>query len=227
MAALDYSIFKQVFFPPEVNLDSQKSQDLKLRRATRFRLEDDSDFRKYPFVVFDFETTGLDANHDHIIEIGALKIVNFEVVDEFSTLVSTDIPLSDMVQRLTGIRPEMLVGKPSIEDVWAKFLNFFEGSILIAHNASFDYSFLKAESLRQGIEIEWPTFCTLKMAREYLSQLERKTLDSLAQHYGLEFEARHRSIGDVKVTISVLQELLSNEGAHLQMWADMMPFRVS
>ncbi len=226
MTTLDYSVFQSVFFPFEAEAEEQKVQDLVLRRAIRFRIDAQSIFRKYPIVVFDFETTGLDANHDHIIEIGAQKLVDLEVVDEFSTLISTKIPLPDIVQRLTGISPEMLLGKPEIKDVLPRFLSFIEGAVLVAHNASFDMSFLKAECLRQGIELEWPAFCTLKMAREFLAQLERKTLDSLANHYGLTFEARHRSIGDVKVTGTVLKELLSNEGSHLQHWVDMSPYQV-
>lgn len=224
---LDLSVFKSVFYPFESTTEKQETQDLKLRRSIRFQIDAQSHFRKYPFVIFDFETTGLDPNRDQIIEIGAIKYNNFEAVDEFSTLVSTKIPLSDIVTRLTGITPDMLVGKPSISEVLPRFLNFIEGSLLVAHNATFDMGFLRAECLRQGVDIEWPVFCTLKMAREYLVQLERKSLDSLADYYGLEFEARHRSIGDVKVTGSILQELLSDEGAHLQTWADLGSFRVA
>jgi len=215
-----------VFYPYESTHENKEAQDLQLRRAIRFRLDAQSLFRKYPIVIFDFETTGLDANRDQIIEIGAIKYVNFESVGEFSTLITTSIPLPDVVQRLTGISPDMLVGKPTLQEVLPRFLNFIEGSLLVAHNASFDMGFLRAECLRQGIDIEWPVFCTLKMAREFLVQLERKSLDSLAQHYGLQFEARHRSIGDVKVTSCVLKELLHNEGHHLQTWADLSPFQI-
>lgn len=226
MNGLDLSVFNSVFYPFESTDEVQESENLQLRRAIRFRIEAQSLFRKYPIVIFDFETTGLDSNRDQIIEVGAIKYLNFEPVEEFSTLISTRMPLSDVVQRLTGIRPEMLVGKPAIQDVIPRFLNFIEGSLLVAHNASFDMAFLRAECLRQGIDLEWPAFCTLKMAREYLAHLERKGLDSLAQYYGLQFEARHRSIGDVKVTSSVLKELLHNEGCHLQTWGDLNAFQV-
>lgn len=227
MLGLDLSVFKAVFYPFESETEVQETQNLQLRRSIRFRIDPQAQFRKYPLVIFDFETTGLDANRDQIIEVGAIKYVGLEPVEEFSTLVTTRLPLSDIVQRLTGIRPDMLLGKPEIQEVLPRFLNFIEGSLLVAHNASFDLSFLKAECLRQGIDIEWPVFCTLKMAREYLAQLERKTLDSLAQYYGFDFEARHRSIGDVKVTGSVLKELLDDEGSHLRTWADLGPFQVA
>lgn len=224
---LDLSVFKSVFYPFESQTENQDIQNLQLRRSIRFRIDAMSSFRKYPLVIFDFETTGLDPNRDQIIEFGAIKYIDFEAAGEFSTLVSTSIPLSETIQRLTGISPDMLVGKPSVQEALPRFLNFIEGSLLVAHNASFDMSFLRAECLRQGIDIEWPVFCTLKMAREYLVQLERKSLDSLAEYYGLDFEARHRSIGDAKVTGSVLRELLENEAAHLQTWADLSPFHIA
>ena len=86
--------------------------------------------------------------------------------------------------------------------------------------------FIRYHAGQMGTEFDWPAFCTLKMARELLPGLKRKNLDSLAEHYGLSFEARHRSIGDVKVTVSVLQELLSQEGANLETWQDMEAFSI-
>jgi DNA polymerase III epsilon subunit family exonuclease len=227
MIGLDLSVFKSVFYPFTSKVEDEGTEDLKLRRSIRFRIDEQGDFRKFPIVIFDFETTGLDPNRDQIIEVGAIKYSNFEPVEEFSSLVSTKIPLTDLITRLTGITPDMLVGQPSMEEVLPRFLNFIEGSLLVAHNASFDMGFLRAACQRQGVDIEWPVFCTLKMAREYLVQLERKSLDSLAEYYGLEFEARHRSIGDVKVTGLVLKELLSDEGAHLKTWSDLGSFRVA
>ncbi|MBI2602808.1 MAG: hypothetical protein HYW48_07120 [Deltaproteobacteria bacterium] len=228
MSALDYSVFKFVFFPSlEESRGEESSQDLRLRRAIRFSLDSQDDFRSYPFVVFDLETTGLDSNRDKILEIGAQKIVGFSVVDEMSTLISAKIPPSALatVERISGITPDMLTGQPSVEEVLPRFLEFIKGSILVAHNASFDMGFIRAECLRQGVELDWPVFCTLKMAREILARLARKNLDTLAEHYGFSFEARHRSIGDVKVTVAVLRELLMKEASHLLKWADMSPYR--
>jgi len=226
MLGLELSVFKSVFYPYQNVVENKDVEELTLRRSIQFRFSEQNRFREYPLIVFDFETTGLDFNNDQIIEFGAIKYVGFKPVDQFSTLVSTKIPITDTIERLTGIKAEMLVGKPSIKEILPRFLNFIEGSVLVAHNASFDMGFLRAECLRQAIDIEWPVFCTLKMAREYLTQLERKSLDALAQYYGFDFEARHRSIGDIKVTASVLEELLSEEGKHLQTWFDLTPFRV-
>ena len=120
----------------------------------------------------------------------------------------------------------MLADKPDISEVLPKFLNFIKGSILVAHNASFDMGFLKAESSRLDVDLEWSACCTLKLARVFLADLESKSLDAIAKHYGFIFESRHRSIGDVKVTVSFLQRLLTDEREKLVSWADMQSFEV-
>lgn len=223
---LDYSIFKQVLFP-EVVTDESTSSDLSLRRSLSFSVSPKDAVKDMPWVVFDFETTGLNYHNDRIIEIGALKMINGEIVDEISTLIEVDIPIPEVVQNITGITPDMLSGQPRIESYLSNFFKFIEGSILIAHNAEFDMSFLSAEASRLGYDINWACFCTLKMARDLLSELPKKNLDTLAEHYNLQFEARHRSIGDAKVTVAVLNQMLSDEGSHLKTWADFEPYQVT
>lgn len=224
---LGYSMFQDVLFPvDESNLDGTEGQTLQLRRLKRFLPLPNHHIWNGSVVVFDFETTGLDPKSDHIIEIGAIRLINREPVEEFSQLVTTKIELTEDITRLTGITPEMLVGMPEIEDVLPKFLNFIEGSIIVAHNAEFDMSMLRASLSRQGIDIEWPCFCTLKMARDLLPDLERKNLDSLATHYNLTFEARHRAIGDIKVTCGVLNGMLATEAGHISEWHHMQNYMV-
>lgn len=223
---LAHSIFSEVLFPQSEE-ESSDANDLQLRKNLRYNIDPSQIFRNLPWVVFDLETTGLDSETDRIIEIGAQKIHKGVVVDEMSTFVHTDVELSEVVQNLTGITPVMLEGQPSIEEAMPKFLDFIDGAILIAHNAEFDMGMLKASCSRLGIDIEWAAFCTLKLARELLPDLERKNLDTLAEHYGLTFESRHRSIGDVKVTVSILNEMIENEGAYIKSWQDLDPFKVT
>jgi len=123
-------------------------------------------------VVFDVETTGLDSKLDRIIEIGAQKIRGNKTIGEFSTLIRPDVPISDDVTRMTGITEEMLADQPCIEEILPEFIDYFGDSILVAHNAEFDISMLKAACSRIGVQLDWPCFCTLKMARQFLSQLE-------------------------------------------------------
>ena len=225
---LRYSMFHDVLFPISGASELTTTKALTLKQIRRYRLEAKAEFRNLPWVVFDFETTGLDSKIDQIIEIGAQKVVKGQVVDQMESLIHCEIPLSERIQQITGITPAMLADQPRLNSVLPQFLEFIQGSVLVAHNAAFDYAFLVEACRLNDIELAgWPTLCTLKLARELLPDLERKNLDTLAEHYGLTFAARHRSIGDVGVTVSVLQELLANEGSHLETWEDARSFSVT
>jgi DNA polymerase III subunit epsilon len=224
---LKHTAFFDVLFPPSESSRVQDFQDFKLRRLKRYVPKPLALYRQTPLVVFDFETTGLDYEADRIIEIGAQKLENFVVKEEFDTLLTTEVLLTKDITRITGITSEMLRDQPKAQAVLPKFLDFIRGSILVAHNAEFDFKMLKAECSRQGIDLEWPCFCTLKMARELLAGLENKKLDTLAHHYGLTFEKRHRSLGDVKVTTKVLENMLEQEAQHILNFKDLTPYIVT
>ena len=219
-------MFHSVFFPPADEDESGAESNLLLQKVLRYGAPTNRFIKNCRLVVFDFETTGLDSNKDQIIEIGGLVVENGVAGGEFSTLVKPTIPLPEAASKITGITDEMLADQPPIDQELPKFLKFIEGSILVAHNAEFDMAFLRNACDRLGYQIQWPSFCTLKMARALLPDLESKNLDTLAKHYQLTFEARHRSIGDCKVTSAVLQSFLTNEGAHLQYWDDFEPYSV-
>jgi len=226
MPQLEHSMFYDVFFGQAEHEDHNQQADLQLQKVLRFSPSLKTSIKSSRLVVFDFETTGLDSEIDQIIEIGALLVEGGKPVQEFSTLVKPTVELEDTITKITGITKSMLADKPAIEDVLPEFLRFFDGSILVAHNAEFDMGFLRKASALQGYQIDWPCFCTLKLARQLLPDLESKNLDTLAEHYNLSFEARHRSIGDCKVTSSVLHALLREEGEHLKSWQDFEPFYV-
>lgn len=222
---LVYSVFHKVLFPPDGTGPSSEDLDnLTLRRVKRFIPKSDTDLYRVPLVVVDVETTGLDPKADQIIEIGAIKIMGFEPVDQFNSLIASSIPLTDDIIRITGITPKMLEGQPAMNGVLKNFLKFIEGSILVAHNAEFDISMIKAACSRIGIDLEWPIICTLKLAREFLPELENKKLDTLARHYNLKFEERHRAIGDIKVTCDVFRQILFHEAEDLRHWQHFKPF---
>jgi DNA polymerase III epsilon subunit family exonuclease len=224
---LSYTMFQQVMFPANAAAGNQDlSENLLLQRVIRFTPEALISIREAPLVIFDLETTGLDPREDAIIEIGGIKIKGGEVLEEFSTLVNPYREISPQITALTGITNEELVSAPSIKTVLPQFLDFFSDCILVAHNAEFDMSFLTSTCAQHGYQLYWPSFCTLKMCRALLPELPSKSLDALAQHYQLKFEARHRSIGDIKVTVEVLRRLLESQGNHLRNWSDFSPFVV-
>ncbi len=220
MAVLRNSMFQEILFPTDSDEGLGAQGQLFLQKVLRHHLSPESIVENYPIVIFDFETTGLDVYRDRIIEIGAIKYVNGERVADFSYLINPEIPLPEVITKITGITPEMLEGQAVIEDVLPEFLSFIDKSVLVAHNAEFDLNFLKSVAGRQGYQIEYPCFCTLKMARQLLPDLESKNLDTLAKHYDLTFVARHRSIGDCEVTGSVLRSLLAKEGSAMKQWRD-------
>jgi len=219
----DGSIFKRVFFP-EKNSDDSNASAFGLRSVIQSLVQPSTKLFDRRLIVFDFETTGLDTGSDRIIEIGAVALSADGKLEEYSHLVDPGIEVSERITEITGITNAMLKGKPEIKEILPSFFEFVGNGILVAHNAEFDYAFLRSESDRLGIEFELPCFCTLKMARALLPELERKNLDHLAEHYGLSFESRHRSIGDCKVTLDVLKNLLSD--FELKTWKDVFDFRV-
>lgn len=181
------------------------------------------EFAELPLVIFDFETTGLDSRNDRIIEIGAVKFVNRQEVERMSLLVNPGKMVSEEITRITGITNEMLKDSPRIEAVMDKFHDFLRGCVGVAHNAEFDCAFLAHESARLGISCSYTMVCTLKMARS-LVKCERKNLDALAAHYNLQFESRHRSIGDILVTAQVLWAMM-NENPGLKCLGDLKEYQ--
>ncbi|APJ03546.1 PolC-type DNA polymerase III [Silvanigrella aquatica] len=176
-----------------------------------------------PIVIFDFETTGLDTRRSRIIEIGAIKYQNRKEIERFSHLIHPGIPVSEEITRITGIDNAMLEGKPDFQTILPQFHDFLRGCVGLAHNAEFDLGMLFHESNRLGISCDYTVFCSLKMARA-LVKIERRNLDALAQHYGLTFESRHRSIGDILVTAGVFWCML-DENPELKIISDLAPYR--
>jgi DNA polymerase III epsilon subunit family exonuclease len=226
---LRHSVFYESLFPAGMNAKAEASvpEDFALRRMVHYAVPPTLALTETPLVLFDTETTGLDSDLDRIIEFGALKIIGGKVVDEFWSFVSTDIELSQNIVNLTQITQDMLDGAPDIGQVLPKFLDFIKGSVIVAHNADFDMSMLKASANRLGYEINWPAFCTVKLARKVLPGLPNYKLDTLAEHFKLTFEARHRAVGDVKVLNGVLQEILENEELGICTWADVIDCAIS
>ena len=119
------------------------------------------------YVALDVETTGLSPkNGDRVIEIGAVAIENQGIIAKFSSLIDVDKMIPWQVQKVHGITNEMLYGEPKPDEVLPEFYEFIAGSILVAHNASFDIGFLKHEFALLGMSLNNRSLCTLKMSRK-------------------------------------------------------------
>ena len=113
------------------------------------------------FCVLDFETTGLSGIHNRVIEIGLVKIRNKKIIDTYSSFINPKVFLHDKIKELTGIQDDDLIDAPAFEDIALKIKTFIKGTVLVAHNLSFDFSFLTNEFKRAEIELPpLQTLCT-------------------------------------------------------------------
>jgi DNA polymerase-3 subunit epsilon len=160
-----------------------------------------------PYVVFDVETTGSSAGKGGAItEIGALKLVGGEVIDQFTTLVNPARPIDPFVVRLTGITDRMVSDAPSISEVMPRFEEFVEGCVLVGHNVQFDCSFVTAA--RGGSPLPNEVLDTLKLARCLVPGLKRYRLSALVSHFGVRQAPNHRALSDAAATTDVFRKLL-------------------
>ena len=168
------------------------------------------------FVVVDLETTGGSPAECGITEIGAVKVRGGEVLGEFQTLVNPGGPIPAFISVLTGITDSMVASSPRIEAALPAFLEFAAGSVLVAHNAGFDISFLKAAARRT--DHEWPGFRvldTVHLARQVVrrDEVPNHRLASLAQLFRATTTPDHRALHDARATVDVLHGLLERIGS--------------
>ena len=169
--------------------------------------EDGQDFSS-DFVVFDIETTGFSPVNNRIIEIGAVKVKGGEIADKFSAFVNPDVPIPFEIEKLTGINDGMVGDAPYIEQVLPEFLAFCEGTVLVAHNAGFDMSFIKENAMRQGLGRKFTCVDTLGIARILLPHQGRHTLDAVAKTLGVSLENHHRAVDDAQATAEIFVKFI-------------------
>ena len=160
------------------------------------------------FVVFDIETTGFSPVNNRIIEIGAVKVERGEVMERFSSFVNPDVPIPFEIEKLTGINDSMVMEAPMIEEVLPRFLEFCEGCVLVAHNASFDMSFIMENCRRQGFSDRFTYVDTVGIARILLPGQAKHTLDAVAKTMGVSLENHHRAVDDAEATAHIFVKFI-------------------
>ena len=160
-----------------------------------------------PLAFVDLETTGATATADRITEIGIVEVDADGTVREWQQLVNPGTRIPPFIQQLTGISNEMVADAPPFEVVAAETLRRLEGRLFIAHNARFDYGFLKNEFKRLGITFRAPVLCTVKLSRTLFPEHKRHNLDSLIERHGLAAEARHRALADAQLIHQFWQKI--------------------
>ena len=162
------------------------------------------------FVVVDLETTGGSPKDSAITEIGAVKVRGGEVLGEFQTLVNPGVPIPAFITRLTGISTAMVATAPRIEEVLPSFFEFAHGAVLVAHNAPFDISFLRAAAA--GMDLAWPgnqVLDTVPLARRVVTRDEvpNHKLATLAALFRATITPDHRALSDARATVDVMHAL--------------------
>jgi len=163
------------------------------------------------FVVFDLETTGAKAPPCRIIEIGAYRVRDGRVADEFQTLINPEMPIPEFITRLTGISNEMVANAPVFSDVVHDLLSFIGDSILVAHNSGFDMGFLNYEIGRvfEEYRVANPCLCTVMLSRKLLPDIINHKLKTVAAHYSVDLVNHHRAGPDAFATAHVFVNLLT------------------
>ncbi|MFE8701029.1 PolC-type DNA polymerase III [Cytobacillus sp. FJAT-54145] len=161
------------------------------------------------YIVFDYETSGRSHRHDKIIEIGAVKVRNGQVVDEFEALVNPGTYISAVITQITGIRNSDLIGKPTEEEILPAFIKWIgDVDFMVAHNLSFDARFLKAACIRLGLPLfSGEGVCTLQTARTLNIPSANNKLGTLCDYFGISLVNAHRAIEDVRSTQQLFERL--------------------
>ena len=160
------------------------------------------------YCVFDLETTGISFRTEKITEIGIMKVRNGEVIDSFETFVNPEKPIPMRVQEITHITDEMVKDAPTIEEIMPKVLEFFGDSVLVAHNADFDTSFIKYNCDRMGLKFDNTYLDTLRLAKDLFPDYKKYKLGIIAENLGIKVEVAHRALDDVDTTVKVFNVML-------------------
>ena len=154
-----------------------------------------------PILAFvDIETTGSHFERDRITEIGIKTLINGEV-KAWERLINPGTFIPQNIQRLTGISPQMVLDQPGFEELAEQIKKELEGKIFVAHNAQFDYGFIKASFKRIGIDFKPKVLCTVKLSRLLFPDQARHNLDTIIKAHDLHVSARHRALGDADLLL--------------------------
>jgi len=162
----------------------------------------------YAFV--DVETTGMSAAYGHIIEIGIIRVEDGVITDTYQTLIQPNQTLQPIITSITGITDRDLEGAPTFEAVSGRIQELLADAIFVAHNAAFDYAFVKSEFQRLGIRWNAKSLCTVKLSRALYAQEKSHNLDSLIERHSLPMENRHRAYDDAFALVGFTSLLRRN-----------------
>ncbi|MBQ9437603.1 MAG: PHP domain-containing protein [Lachnospiraceae bacterium] len=159
------------------------------------------------YVVFDLETTGFSPERDRIIEIGAVKVEKGQITERFSQFVNPQMPIPPKITELTSITDQMVKDAEPIAEALPKFLAFIKDCVLVAHNASFDTGFIKANCLRLNFDDHFTWLDTLQLSRMLFPEQVKHTLDAVAKALDVSLAHHHRAVDDAECTAGIFLKM--------------------
>ena len=162
------------------------------------------------YIAIDLETTGIRLSKDKIIEVGLLKVKDSHIIDTFSCVINPDMQVDDKILELTKISENELRNAKRIYEVINHIVDFCEDYVLLGHNTIFDYSFVKKEANRAGLEFEKRGIDTYKLCKKVLPENVRKNLTDACSYFGIERKNSHRAFSDAFYTHVLFQEIIKN-----------------
>ena len=160
------------------------------------------------YVLVDIETTGLSPIYDDIIEIGAIKVKNNQMIDSYNQLIKIDRNLPEMITELTGITDEMLKTGKLPQVVLEEFVEFVRDDVIIGHNVNFDLGFLQNKCKKYlGYNLSNDYIDTLFLARKLVPNSINHKLGTLAKLFNISYEGAHRGLKDVEITYELYNKL--------------------
>ncbi len=174
-------------------------------------------------IIIDTETTGMSGMHDRIIELAMIRISKDKIVDKFTTLINPEGRISPFISSFTGITNEDLKDAPLFGDVKNRVLELLDDAVFVAHNVRFDYSFIKNELKRTGVNFKAKTFCTVRLSRRLFPEHRSHSLESVINRYNFKFESRHRAYDDAHVLWQFLKKIKKTvpKKTLMKAWADL------
>jgi len=164
------------------------------------------------YVAFDLETTGLSPTDCYILEIGAIKINNGQVADTYETFVQCPVAIDARVTELTGITDDMVRDGKTERQAITELLEFLGDSIILGHNIPFDFGFVKATAMRNGLNYEAKAIDTLKIARKALPVIEKRSLEYLCDYYRIQTTTSHRALEDARASMELYKIFVEKFG---------------
>ena len=163
------------------------------------------------YTIVDLEATGGKFNEESIIEIAIYKFDGVSITDQFISLVNTEKEIHPYVEKLTGISSKMLKTAPKFHEIAKRVIEITSDSVLVAHNAQFDYRILQLEFKRLGFDFSMKSICTVILSQELLPEQESYKLGRLSRSLGIPIKDRHRASGDALATVELFKILLEKD----------------